>query len=313
MSVYNGEKYLHEAVDSILNQTFRDFEFIIIDDASTDSSLQIIENYKKNDERIKIFRKEKNKGVGGFIENLNIGIKQTKGKFIARMDQDDIAELDRFQKQISYLEAHEDVFIVGSNLQTINEEGVFGEKLLTFYTDVELQKNMYKKISLYHPVILFRNNQQVFYREKMLYCEDYDLYFRLITDNYKLANIDEYLLKYRIHNKSISRKDDKIIRWLFVEKAREFFLERQKTGKDSYEDFEPENYLNILNVEFKNSLNDLLKATKTAFKYQNYESLKAISDKGIKYYSEEKKFKYYQLYLKLPKSILPIISKLIAQ
>jgi len=91
MSVYNAEKFLNSAIESITNQTFTDFEFIIIEDCSTDNSLDILEEYAKKDSRIKIIKKEKNIGIKGFIENLNLGISIAKGKYIARMDQDDVS------------------------------------------------------------------------------------------------------------------------------------------------------------------------------------------------------------------------------
>ena len=104
MSVYNGEKHLNEAIDSILSQTYENFEFIIIEDCSTDNSLDILEEYAKKDSRIKIIKKEKDIGIKGFIENLNLGISIAKGKYIARMDQVDVSLPERFQKQVDFLE-----------------------------------------------------------------------------------------------------------------------------------------------------------------------------------------------------------------
>lgn len=307
MSVYNGEKYLQEAINSILNQTFADFEFIIIDDASTDKTHEILENFKEKDSRILIINKEKNIGSKGFIENLNIGLKNAKGKLIARMDADDISNPERFQKQLDFLNKNENIFMVGSSLQLIDENGFETKLLPTFSEDKDIQKNMFKNIAMYHPVIFFRNNRKIFYREKMQFCEDYDLFFRLMTDNYKFGNIDKPLLKYRILKDSESRKGNKIIRWLFVEKAREFYLERLKTGKDSYDSFEPETILNILKLDFKNTLNDLLTASKIAIKYQDFESLRIILEKGIAHFPKEKRFK---LYSKIPKSLLLILNKI---
>ena len=108
MSVYNGEKYLVQAIDSILNQTYQNFEFIIIDDCSTDNSSHILQEYAQKDSRIKIIKKEKNIGIKGFIKNLNLGISLAKGKYIARMDADDISLPERFQKQVDFLENNDD-------------------------------------------------------------------------------------------------------------------------------------------------------------------------------------------------------------
>ncbi len=109
MSVYNGEKYLREAIDSILNQTFKDFEFLIIDDGSTDSSADIIRSY--TDFRIRLIQNEKNIGL---TRSLNKGLKLAKGEYIARMDVDDISLPIRFEKQVSFLDKYEDVKLVGS-------------------------------------------------------------------------------------------------------------------------------------------------------------------------------------------------------
>lgn len=310
MSVYNGEKYLHKAMDSVLNQTFRNFEFIIIEDASTDRTLEILEKYKTQDSRIVLITKKENKGIKGFIENLNIGLNTAKGQFIARMDADDISDLNRFEMQLNFLQKNENVFIVGSDLQLINEYGVNTKLLPAYHTDRDIQKNMFKNISMYHPVLLFRNNKKIYYREKMLYCEDYDLYFRLINEGYQFANINEPLLKYRILEDSISRKDNKIIRWLFVEKARALFIEQKEKGQDSYGNFDPENYLNILNPNYINTVSDLLFAAKTALKYQNYSSLNIILAKAKNIFPDEKKFQIYYWFLKIPKSILPYFTKL---
>ena len=111
MSVYNGEKYLVQAIDSILNQTYQNFEFIIIDDCSTDNSSHILQEYAQKDSRIKIIKKEKNIGIKGFIKNLNLGISLAKGKYIARMDADDISLPERFQKQVDFLENNSDFTI----------------------------------------------------------------------------------------------------------------------------------------------------------------------------------------------------------
>ncbi len=103
MSVYNGEKHLNEAIDSILSQTYENFEFIIIEDCSTDKTLEILKEFKEKDNRIKIIQKEKNEGPKGFIKNLNLGLNMAQGKYIARMDADDISLPERFQKQVFFL------------------------------------------------------------------------------------------------------------------------------------------------------------------------------------------------------------------
>ncbi len=119
MSVYNGEKYLREAIKSILNQTFKDFEFIIVNDGSTDKSLEIIKSY--NDPRI-VFIDQENKGLAAA---LNVGIKAAKGKYIARMDADDISYSERLKKQIEFMENHPEYVAIGSWANYITDDGEY--------------------------------------------------------------------------------------------------------------------------------------------------------------------------------------------
>jgi glycosyltransferase involved in cell wall biosynthesis len=118
MSVYNGEKYLRQAIESILQQTYTDFEFIIIDDGSTDSSREIIQSY--DDKRIRLVINEQNIGL---TKSLNKGIRLAKGEFIARMDADDISLPQRFEKQVAYLDSHPEVGVLGTYANIIDHRG----------------------------------------------------------------------------------------------------------------------------------------------------------------------------------------------
>lgn len=291
MSVYNAEIYLKDSINSILNQTFADFEFIIIDDCSTDKSLEILEEYSKFDSRIVLIHKEINKGTKGFIENLNIGLEKARGKYVARMDADDISDLNRFEKQINFLENNTDVFIVGSYLNFIDENGNKINEKKAPIVDQDIKKKMYKNIALYHPVIMFRNSN-IRYREKMYGCEDYDLFFRLILDGKKMANLNEFLLDYRILKNSISRKDNKFTKWVFVEMTRKFYKESLKNGNDSYSEFEPEELKNILNPSFKNKLKELKIAIITAIKFQKKDEYNNLINKLKFFYPEQSILKY---------------------
>ncbi|MDD4353774.1 MAG: glycosyltransferase family A protein, partial [Candidatus Nanoarchaeia archaeon] len=120
MSAYNTERYIAEAIESILNQTFKDFEFIIIDDGSTDDSLKIIKRYVKKDRRIKLIHNKKNIGL---TKSLNKGLKIAKGQYIARMDADDISLPQRFQIQYDFLEKNKDIFLIGTTAFLIDDKG----------------------------------------------------------------------------------------------------------------------------------------------------------------------------------------------
>lgn len=203
MSVYNGEKYLREAIESILNQTYMDFEFIIIDDCSTDHTWQIITSY--TDSRIKAIQNKQNMKLPS---SLNIGLGMARGDYIARMDADDIALPDRFEKQIKYLEKYTDVAVIGGSFQIINE---FGEDICIkkALCDELLEKYYFMPSPIAHPTAMLRKSMTVdkgfFYDEKYTSAQDYDLWMR-IAQKYKINNIPDVVLKYRVHTNSISKK-----------------------------------------------------------------------------------------------------------
>ena len=310
MSVYNGEKYLVQAIYSILNQTYQNFEFIIIEDCSTDNSLDILEEYAKKDSRIKIIKKEKNIGIKGFIENLNLGISIAKGKYIARMDQDDVSLPERFQKQVDFLENNPEITLVGAQLNLINEQNKITGEAIAALQHRDIVKRITSQIQLFHPVIMFRKDQNIQYREKFLYCEDYDLYLNLITQGKKLANINEKLLHYRILESSISRKGDNFVKKLMVEKALYFYKLRKENGQDLYETFNNEEVLEINNLEFKNKIEELFFALETAIKLNKKEKIVLLIKKIKKHYPKEKIPFKYVLLSSVPLSFFRVLKKL---
>ena len=202
MPVYNAEAYLQEAIESILNQTFTDFEFIIVDDASTDNSHKIIEEFSKKDKRILILKNEKNFGIA---ETRTIGTKYAKGKYIAVADADDVSISTRFERQYNYLEKHSDCGVVGGFIQLFDSDTgkIIGVRKY-YEDDANLRKRLFLYCPIAQPVCMIR--KEVFenigyYDPKYPPAEDLDLWFR-IGRRYKFANIQEILLKYRVHNQS---------------------------------------------------------------------------------------------------------------
>lgn len=196
MPVYNGEKYIKKAIESILNQSYTNFEFIIINDGSTDKSEQIIKSY--NDYRIRFINNAENKGL---ISTLNEGLKKATGKYIARMDQDDISLPYRFEKQYTYLEKNPDISLIGSFAELINaNDKRIGIK------ECPIEYSLIKFHLIYHnpfihSSIFFRREDIIKlgeYNKNYEHAEDYELYSRIIK-KYKIANIPIILLKYRIH------------------------------------------------------------------------------------------------------------------
>lgn len=198
MSVYNGEKYLREAIESILNQTFTDFEFIIVIDPSIDNSLEIIQSY--DDERIKIINNEKNIGL---TKSLNKALKIAKGEYIARQDADDISLPNRFEEQITYLERYLEVALLGTSAYKIDENGKIIEKFTALAKPTI--KDLFKSNQFYHGSVMLRKgiiNELGDYNELITYPQDYELWLR-IAKHYKVANLTQLLYKWRFHGENM--------------------------------------------------------------------------------------------------------------
>ena len=206
MAVYNGGVYLSEAIDSVLNQTWQDFEFIIINDGSTDESEKIINSYKETDSRVFAIHRE-NKGL---VESLNEGIALAQSDFIARMDADDISLPYRFALQYQFLNDHPDVVCVGGDPIIIDEDGEEITRLFTPPDDVRIQEMLLSgHCPIEHPTVMFRRavaESLGNYRKEYETAEDYDLWLRM-GEFGQLANITRPLLKYRYLNSSISAKN----------------------------------------------------------------------------------------------------------
>lgn len=279
MSVFNGEPYLESAIESVLNQTFANFEFIIINDHSTDRTAEILQKMEEKDHRILIFEKPINKGFKGFVENLNLGISKARGRYIARMDADDLCLPERFEKQFDYLEKNKDVFLIGTSVDLINEKNEEIGEMTALTGSEEIRKRIRIDNPIFHPTILFRNEPDLFYREKMYACEDFDFYLRKFTEKRILHNMSDKLLKYRVLEDSISREGNGFIKRLFLEQAKIFFIQREKLGKDSYDGFDENELLNVLDPDFQNQKTYLIFAAQVAILYRKQEELNQILEK----------------------------------
>lgn len=203
MSVYNGERYLKEAIDSVLAQTNVNFEFLIIDDASTDRSREILEGY--TDPRIFVTRNRSNLGL---TKSLNLGLDQVKGKFVARMDADDICSPDRLEKEVNYLESHPSIDIVGSWVRIIEEHGIEIGSFTPPISDKIIRWQLHFENPIAHPSVMIRT-KVIFdlhkYNEGSRCGQDYELWLRAMDDHH-FSNIPEYLLTLRKHRENISEK-----------------------------------------------------------------------------------------------------------
>lgn len=205
MPVFNAGKYLKPAIESILNQTYQKFELIIIDDASTDGSLEVVKAYKNSyASKIRVVEMKKNLNHGGDM-CANEGIKKARGKYIARMDADDIAHKTRLEKQVAFLEENKSVFLVGSNAHVIDKTGkIIGEKLEPS-SPIEIYQSYFKFHPLIHPSCMFRskiNEKKFFYKLSYSANNDYLTFFTLLCRGAIFVNLPEKLLYYRIHGKN---------------------------------------------------------------------------------------------------------------
>jgi glycosyltransferase involved in cell wall biosynthesis len=203
MSVYNGADYIHQAIESILNQSYEDFELIIINDGSTDTTAQIISSYK--DQRITLHEQE-NKGL---VPSLNRALSLARGVYIARHDADDISNVNRFKKQVDYLEQNPETVIVGSSIKVMDPDGAVTHEHHVLTHNTELKQELLVRSPFAHGSVMIR--AQAFhatgnYNVNFWPAEDYELWIRMGRVG-NFYNFDECLYTYREHKNSISSKN----------------------------------------------------------------------------------------------------------
>lgn len=198
MATYNEPaKYIKEAIESILNQTFSNFEFIIVDDSTNLDTIETIDSYT-HDSRVIIIRK---KSRMGFARALNEGLKIAKGQYIARMDADDISFTNRFKIQLDYLSLHSEIDVLGGNIQIINESGTVVSQRKYPNNKFKLCLSTIFRSPVAHPTVMFRRSiidNQLYYDEFFSKAEDLEFWFRLRNNGFIIANLSSNLLYFRI-------------------------------------------------------------------------------------------------------------------
>jgi len=204
MSVYNGDRYIKGAVDNILGQDFKDFEFIIINDGSTDDTGQILESY--DDPRLRVLNQDNQ----GLVASLNRGIKEAKAPLIARQDADDISLPTRLEKQYELMQTNRDLVIVGSSIVTIDMNSNALNKHYVLLNDPELKQELLVRSPFAHGAVMFRKDafeKAGGYLEEEHPAEDYGLWLRIAPFG-SFTNIDAPLYQYRENTAGISRLND---------------------------------------------------------------------------------------------------------
>jgi len=231
MPVYNGEKYLKEAIESVLHQTYTNFEFIIVNDGSTDVSEQIILSY--SDDRIVYLKNTYNLKL---IQTLNLGFSKAKGKYIARMDADDISLPMRLEKQVEFLEKNPDIGVLGTGVLLKTDKET--TELLYHTDDASIRFALAFYCPFIHPTVMLRktivDELPVVFDVNYVHAEDYELWTRLAHVT-KLANLPAFLLEYRIHDNQISSQ--------FTAKQTEMAMEIRKKYLTHYFQDEVDTFL----------------------------------------------------------------------
>lgn len=209
LAVLNGEAHLDEAICSVLAQTFRDFEFIIIDDGSTDGTARILERFRREDGRIRLYS-QPNRGL---VTSLNLGMKLAAGEYIARMDADDISLPDRFAAQVAYMDAHKEVGVCGTWVETFGS----GRSDIVRYPsdDGTIRSWLLFESAMAHSSVMLRRStlesHGLVYDIHALHAEDYDLWVRAAHHTI-LANIPAVFLRYRVHPQQVGSRYEEEMR-----------------------------------------------------------------------------------------------------
>ncbi len=202
MPVYNGGPYLAESIQSVLQQTFTDFEFLIIDDGSTDESVAIVQKF--NDPRIQLIRNDMNQGL---VTSLNKGMGLALGEYVARMDADDVCLPERLALQVAFMDAHREIGICGSWVEVLGEP--YGQ-ILRYPTDPDVLKcSQLFGPALAHPSVMIRRDllkvTKLLYDPSYKHAEDFELWVRA-SEYTSLANIGKILLRYRLNPQQVSKR-----------------------------------------------------------------------------------------------------------
>lgn len=209
LPTYNGARYISEAIESVIAQTFLDWELVVVDDGSIDSTKEIIDKFLEKEKRIIYFKNESNLGIQ---KSLNRGLREAKGKYIARIDSDDVwIDFDKLQKQVEFLDSFEDYILVGTGVVNVDEKGVELYRHLQFKEDKEIRERILNKNCFVHSSVMFRKDVALKLGgysedEKVKHIEDYDLWLKVGRLG-KMANLPFFSVRLLISNNSLSGKN----------------------------------------------------------------------------------------------------------
>ena len=244
LPVYNADRFVGEAISSILNQSFSDFELIIINDGSFDASESVVKSF--TDERIVFLNNDVNKGL---IYSLNLGICCSRGKYLIRMDADDVCFSDRCLKQFNFMELNSDVVVSGGQMEDYDKKSVTS-KVET--NSDKLKASLLFSCVLSHPTVIMRadiiKSQKFLYDESFPHSEDYELWSR-VCRSFKIANLEDVILRYRFHSQQVS----KVFSHVQVDGMKRCQKMQFKAANFSFSDVELDMHSKIARLNFENT------------------------------------------------------------
>ncbi len=279
MSCYNAVSFVEEAIESILAQTYKKFEFLIIDDGSTDETYSILEKYQKTDSRIRVIKKENS----GLTNSLNLGLKESKGKWIARLDADDIALPERLELQLKYCQEH-DVALIGGGAIIIDEQGDTISKYNYSDNHQQLVKRLEKGKAFFAHSSAFFSKQSILdlgaYNELFSRAQDKDLWFR-IAEKYNIACLFQSVIKLRQHNDMISKTENHKLQVFFSILAtichyKRIHNELDPSLNDNWQDFQSQVDKILTQFNFFQNFSDWYKLRQMWYKLKYPKILKSF-------------------------------------
>ena len=211
MPAYNVEKYIGDAIGSVMKQTYQNWELLVVDDCSSDTTKNIIETFQKSDKRIQPIFLDKNGGKPSIAKN--VALQKVKGKYIAFLDSDDMWLEEKLQKQVSFMEENKNYALTYTGSYWIDDGGCEIKKILPQYKSGYLLQRMLSRYEINNQSVMLKkevlNNTLVKFNEKITIGEDYNLFMHIVA-KYEVASIGEYLIKYRIHNNAITKSSKRV-------------------------------------------------------------------------------------------------------
>lgn len=285
MGTYNEtEKDLREAIDSVLGQTYEDFELIVVcDNPNNKEHREILTKYAEKDSRVKVLFNDVNLGLA---MTLNKGIAEAKGKYIARMDADDISLTERFKLQVEYMETHPECDVVGTNRIDIDENSnLLGSETSYNIPDEKIESIMRYGSVVVHPSIMMKKSviESLGGYRNFRAAQDYDLWLRVLSSGYKIHIMQDKLLRYRIRSDSIS-KVNFARQYFYTKYAIYLYDQRKNGGMDEYSEENTLKYLDkcgMNDTEYVKKINSLYSNISNSVKTRNKKGMLSVGLKTV--------------------------------